>query len=300
MDTALLTQIAFAISLLINAALMVAAGVVLWRIDNRTTSTTEAVQHASEKMEDTLTRLQAWGAGLQGWGQSFLRSAPEALQAQEDASSAPNPDALDGSLQRVTQILESLDVARLRGLINDLDLMIRAMREPAASPGNASAPTGRSAADTSSALQQELEHLQARLNDATRVVYDLRRENRAAVTSTSALAALRQTNERLFAELKHRRERQGRMDDRLDRIQDQLRSLATSPARVKAFGPVSTDGEEPGAISDLQARLANVEQERARLGDQLLEIEAALGRTLREKDMIEDRFLVLSAERTGP
>lgn len=299
MDTALLTQIAFAISLLINAALMVAAGVVLWRIDARTTSTTEAVQHASAEMEDTLTRLQAWGAGLQGWGQSFLRSAPEGLQAPQDTSSASNPDALDGSLKQVTQILESLDVARLRGLINDLDLMIRAMREPAASPGNASPSMDRSAADASSALQQELEHLQTRLNDATRVVYDLRRENRAAVTSTSALEALRQTNERLFAELKHRRERQGRMDDRLDRIQDQLRSLAMQPPKAKTFGPGSPDGEEPGMVSDLQARLANVEQERAQLGNQLLEIEAALGRTLREKDMIEDRFLVLSAERPG-
>jgi len=295
MSSGLLTQIFYAVSLLTNAVFIIVAVYVLWRMEGATARAVFDIKKTSDQMTHTLHSLQQWGSGFQGWSKNFIHTAQGALKPAQDEQAQASQIALDDQLQKVTDTIESLDLKRLTRLVNELDLMIRAMGDEPSISGKA--PKDEAAAvpakGPSAALRKEIEHLQTRLADATKMAYDLRRENRAAFTSTSALEALRQTNERLFAELKHRRERMGHMDERLERIQDLLRHLTTQPAELPR--PAAGVGpEQLAALEELQARLEAVEQERGQLNEQLQEIEDALGRTLREKEMIEDRFLALA------
>lgn len=298
MDSELLTKTAYAVSLLINAVFIIIATYVLWRIESSTSKTNQAVKESTERMAKTLENLQRWGNGFQTWGKQFIESAKGVVQPTLEERTQASSIALDDQLQKVVHTIESLDVARLKRLINELDLMIRAMKdEPNLNSSSIpESPISQPIGQASSALRQELEHLQTRLSDATKVVYDLRRENRASLTSTSALEALRLTNERLFAELKHRREKQSHIDDRLERIQEMIRGLSSQNTKIKMVASDSMDADQQDQLIDLQARLESVENERTQLNKQLSEIENALGRTLREKEMIEDRFLSLARD----
>lgn len=296
MTTDLLAQIFYAFSLLTNALFIVVAVYVLWRMEGATARATQAVRQSAQLMVNTLSGLQTWGSGFQGWSKGFIGAAQGVLQPAQAEQESAAQIALDDRLQKVADTIGSLDVTRLTRLVNELDLMIRAMGDEPALAGKPPLPgeaPARPVGGAPAALRQELEHLQARLTDANKMAYDLRRENRAAFTSTSALEALRQTNDRLFLELKHRSERSGRTDERLERIQDLLRTLMSRPAAASVGGEAAPAGQAV-ALEELQARLQAVEEERGQLNEQLLEIEDALGRTLREKEMIEDRFLELA------
>lgn len=294
MDPELLTKVFYAVSLAVDAAFIAMVVYLLWRMEKSTSKANQDVQESAERMRKSLDNLHKWGSGFQVWGRQFMLAAQRMVPPPGGEAST---EALDQQIQRVTQAFEALDVGRLRRLINELDVMIRALKDEPSVHARSGAGAGATSIQplngTAVALQQEVELLQTRLNDATKVIYDLRRENRTAVTSSTALESLRQTNERLTAELKFRRDKQEHLTERFDRIEDLLRNVSIQVHKSKPGPAEGVDAIQQAQLIDLQVRLEAVEKERARLNEQLVDIEGALGRTLREKEMVEDRFLNL-------
>ena len=145
--------------------------------------------------------------------------------------------------------------------------------------------------DVGAQSKAEVEQLQKRLNESSQVIADLRRENRSAFTSGSALDTLKSVNERLFAEIRTMRTRMLSAEEKAA-----LQAAEIQRLRSGKPGADNAAGREPGPhaeISALQKQLQTLESDRAGLLEQLQETEESMSRMVREKAMIEERYLEL-------
>jgi len=108
------------------------------------------------------------------------------------------------------------------------------------------------------------------------VIADLRRENRATFTASSALKTLKEVNEKLFTEIKTMRSRMLRAEENALRFEAQLNHppLTSRPQP----DPPALERDE-GLLSELN----ELRVDRARVMRQLQDTEDKMGRMLLEK-----------------
>ena len=292
----LTTKLFYYVSLAVNILFILVAAYTLWRIENSGNQSAKAVINAANMTQDALKAFKHWTSELK---------VTVLHENQQLASEEPNPfntsreaQRMLTELQRVTMSIEDMDTQSMQQMLRELDAVISGMhlKEPLTAENQTELNRLRGQRER---LTSEVEQLQIRLDESARTIADLRRENRAAFTSGSALETLKQVNERLFAELKTMRNRMLQAEERAAALSAEMDHLslqapvAGKPEQV--IQPFSTSLNDSKA---LQKRVLTLEADRAKLLDQLQEAQEALSRSLREKAMIEERFLKLDAQST--
>lgn len=142
-----------------------------------------------------------------------------------------------------------------------------------------------------SRMEAELNELRKKCQANESLVLDLRRKNRSAAEAESATAQLRTLNQSLLADVREARRRQLEAEARMTPLVEELRQAkARQPFDVGS----STSKEGAGLLAGnkaLRERIGALEAALTHLQRKLGDSEDALSRTLREKSMIEERFL---------
>ena len=302
------TKFFYYASLVVNILFILISAYTLWRIESSNTASSKYIMNAAQMTQEALKAFTHWTGELKA-GVAASARRDEGIGAK-DASADQLRNALEAQkllteLQKVAVSIEEMDTQRLQAMMSELDQVIESMVLPGAPDARSQTELMRLKGQRER-LAGEVEQLQVRLDESAKVIADLRRENRASFTAGSSLDLLKQVNERLFAELKTMRDRMLAAEERsaeLSRELIQVQSLVDDKAGVttvpsKAAAP-ETSGEPVVPFSSanntakLQKRILELEADRANLLDQVQEAQQALSRSLREKAMIEERFLKL-------
>jgi len=284
------------ISLAINVVFIFLALYTLWRIESSSESSSKYIGNAATMTQDALKAFKQWTTEL------------KVTVAHENAPKSDGEDKLGGKvynqkqaqmllaeMQKMAISIEEMDTQRLQAMMRELDGVIGGMemKEPLDDENRVELSRLRL---QRAALETEVMQLQARLDESTKNLSDLRRENRASFTAGSALDLLKSVNERLFAELKTMRDRM--LSAEALAAQLSAGSGQEGPeAAVTVLDGAPADKVVPfGAKNDtkqLQKRIRDLEVDRGKLLSQVESVTQELSRTLREKAMIEERFLKL-------
>jgi uncharacterized coiled-coil protein SlyX/regulator of replication initiation timing len=135
-------------------------------------------------------------------------------------------------------------------------------------------------------LQTELENLKQSNDEAQRHVRELQLRQRATQAASTENAQLKVELDRLRGDLEMARDKARKQEQRSNALAQDLE---------KAFAGQGATTVDTGRAKDLEAKLANAEVEKAKLNNQLRQIQESLKRTLTEKDFIEERFLQLDS-----
>lgn len=309
MDIGNLEKYFFGFSLLINALFLGVAVYVLWRMEHSTDRASVSMDHSSRLALNVLQAFQGlhkelrnWGLDLKLWGKEFrlwsevfVESADAALKSAPALQPEAQDDRLSAVLQRLTSSAGTLGVDKLEQLTEELEDLIQLFSADnrASQAGSSENPAAPEPRQTRESQRREILQLQSRLDETNRVIYDLRRENRTAYTSIAALETLRQTNSKLFAELKNQRDMAQQHESLLEQLHHSLAALHRGPAFSAAPASSSDSAADSQPDVELQSRLLRAETDRAKLSAQLKDADAAMDRALREKKMVEDRLLEL-------
>lgn len=291
MDFNFSTKLFYYVSLAVNILFILVAAYTLWRIENSGNQSANAIINAANMTQDALKAFKHWTSELKVTVVHDNQPAAAAADGNPFNTSREAQRMLT-ELQRVSMSIEDMDTQSLQQMLRELDAVIHGMslKEPLGEENQTELNRLRGQRER---LMGEVEQLQLRLDESARTIADLRRENRAAFTSGSALETLKQVNERLFAELKTMRNRMLQAEERaaaLTAEMDRLQLMPVAEAKTTTIEPFSSSLNDSKA---LQKRVLVLEADRAKLLDQLQEAQEALSRSLREKAMIEERFLKL-------
>lgn len=310
MDLGNLGTFFFGFSLLINAVLLGLAVYVLWRMEHSTDRASQSIDHSARLALNVLHTFQSlhkefrdWGKDLRLWSHDFKLWSKVFVESAQEAFKTPsaatvNEDTFTSVIEQWTASASTLGTEKMEELTEELEGLIQVFakesrRRQNNATGEQTAPAPRLSREQQ---HREILELQSRLDESNRVIYDLRRENRTAYTSIAALESLRQTNSKLFAELKSQRDMARQQETSLEKLQHSVDKLATDPPVFSS----ATSGIYPTTVAangakefELQSRLQLAETDLAKLSAQLNEADAAMDRALREKKMVEDRLLEL-------
>jgi chaperonin cofactor prefoldin len=292
MDFNIPTKLFYFVSLAVNILFILVAAYTLWRIENSGNQSAKAIINAANMTQDALKAFKLWTSELK------VTVVHDNQPAAEDGSpfnTSREAQRMLTELQRVSMSIEDMDTQRLQQMLRELDALIHGMsfKEPLGEENQIELNRLREQRER---LKSEVEQLKLRLDESAKTIVDLRRENRATFTSGSALETLKQVNERLFAELKTMRNRMLQAEERaaaLTAEMDHLHLRTVAETKTTMIEPFSSSLNDS---KTLHKRLLVLEADRAKLMDQLQEAQEALSRSLREKAMIEERFLKLDAE----
>ena len=290
------------VSLVINVLFILMAAYTLWRIENSTEQSAKHLINAAKMTQDALKAFKDWGNELTV--KVVHENRPDA--GDEDklggkVKSTPHEaQMLLAEMQKMAISIEEMDTQRLQAMMSELDSVISGMemKEPLGAQNQTELNRLRGQRER---LSLEVEQLQVRLDESARTIADLRRENRASFTAGSSLDLLKQVNERLFAELKTMRDRMLTAEERAAQLTAELNLVGPATGEVTVLetkeagkpGDVITPFNSKNDTKALQKRILELEADRANLLEQVEESTQALSRSLREKAMIEDRFLKL-------
>jgi chaperonin cofactor prefoldin len=292
MDFNIPTKLFYFVSLAVNILFILVAAYTLWRIENSGNQSAKAIINAANMTQDALKAFKLWTSELK------VTVVHDNQPAAEDGSpfnTSREAQRMLTELQRVSMSIEDMDTQSLQQMLRELDALIHGMsfKEPLGEENQIELNRLREQRER---LKSEVEQLKLRLDESAKTIVDLRRENRATFTSGSALETLKQVNERLFAELKTMRNRMLQAEERaaaLTAEMDHLHLRTVAETKTTMIEPFSSSLNDS---KTLHKRLLVLEADRAKLMDQLQEAQEALSRSLREKAMIEERFLKLDAE----
>lgn len=276
-------KLVYVVILVVNVAFILGAIYTLWKLSEATENSTADIRKAANMTQDSLRAFREWV-------EAFKLAAKESGQRQESLDESANAQRMMAELQRLSTSIEELDASRLNQMLTELDTVIKHLPEVQAADSMDAAARARLEAHRER-LKAEVEQLQKRLNESSQVIADLRRENRSAFTSGSALDTLKSVNERLFAEIRTMRTRMLSAEEKAA-----LQAAEIQRLRSGKPGADNAAGREPGPhaeISALQKQLQTLESDRAGLLEQLQETEESMSRMVREKAMIEERYLEL-------
>jgi hypothetical protein len=305
------TQFFYYASLVVNILFILISAYTLWRIESSNAESSKYIVNAAKMTQDALKSFLHWTSELNvNVNHQNLPAAPSQEQAsKEQLKNALEAQKLLTELQKVAVSIEEMDTQRLQAMMGELDSVIEGMVMQGGEPGSRAQTELMRLKGQRERLAAEVEQLQVRLDESSKVIADLRRENRASFTAGSSLDLLKQVNERLFAELKTMRDRMLNAEERAAELSAEL--VIAQNERDKAPLGARTDAAEvedkvaaaaPDAVvpfgsanntAKLQKRVLELEADRAKLLDQVQEGQQALSRALREKAMIEERFLKL-------
>lgn len=276
-------KLVYLVILVVNMVFVLGAVFTLWKLREAADHSSAEIIKAAEMTQDGLRAFQHWVG-------EFKLAAKEMSQRKESSDSSPNAQRMMAELQRLSASIEEMDVNRLNGMLSELNTVIKHLPDVQTADSAESAARARLEASRER-LKVEVEQLQKRLSESAQVIADLRRENRGAFTSGSALDTLKSVNERLFSEIRA-------MRTRMISAEEKNALQAAELQRLRSAKPdaVSAEGQEAGAhaeVSALQKQLQVLEMDRAGLLEQLQETEESMSRMVREKAMIEERYLEL-------
>lgn len=289
MDTPSLQKLTYLVILIVNVAFILGAIYLLWRVNDSSEKASEDLRGAAGSTQQALNDFKEW---MREFKSVVLTAAP-APRSEEHQGTADSPRML-AELQKISTSIEELDARRLQQLLAELGTVIHSLADESSAGAGSDTTALYRLQGQRERLAAEVEQLQKRLDESARAIADLRRENRASFTSGSALDTLKQVNERLFTEIKNMRTRMLQAEERSAMMSNELEKL-----RLSKYPQESRDtGGSIAEIADLQKRLLTLESDRAQLLSQLQETEESMSRMLREKAMIEERYLELDNEQT--
>jgi chromosome segregation ATPase len=281
-------KLVYVVILVVNVAFILGAIYTLWKLSEATENSTADIRKAANMTQDSLRAFREWV-------EAFKLAAKESGQRQESLDESANAQRMMAELQRLSTSIEELDASRLNQMLTELDTVIKHLPEVQAADSMDAAARARLEAHRER-LKAEVEQLQKRLNESSQVIADLRRENRSAFTSGSALDTLKSVNERLFAEIRTMRTRMLSAEEKAALQSAEIQRLRSGKPGADNAG--SREAGPHAEISALQKQLQTLETDRAGLLEQLQETEESMSRMVREKAMIEERYLELdSAQR---
>jgi DNA repair ATPase RecN len=140
-------------------------------------------------------------------------------------------------------------------------------------------------------LAAETEQMRQRLQEAHRIITELRRANKAAEAQGQTVEALR-------GELGKHQQVLERARERLRIAEQKAESLGADVERLSAANPAGAADNE--ALKEARRRLAEVSGEHDEQARALDQLKDEMQRTLVEKDFIEEHFLRLDGTRAAP
>jgi len=268
-----------------NALFLILMGALAWRLLHHTRRSRDELSEVATHLRGDAGRISRHAneaVDLFGNIRGELTKILDAIRHGASAAGA-TPDAYQTWAQRDPQGLNKL-LGDQSNLIDEVSKV---------EPANFSAWRDRNRGELERVLAQkhrlqaELEHLKNANEEAQRHVRELQLRQRATQGAAAENAELKLELDRLKGDLEMARDRARKQEQRSNALAQDLE---------KAF---SAQGGAPVVDStrakELEAKLANAEVEKAKLNNQLKQIQDSLKRTLTEKDFIEERFLQLDA-----
>jgi prefoldin subunit 5 len=282
-------KLLFGIILVVNMTFILGSLYALWKISEATEGSTAVIQNAAKATQDSLRMFRE---ALE----TIKEAAKNSTKATEPRSETAAAQRMTAELQRLSSSIEALDASRLNRMLNELGNTIKGLPDVTSSDPVDQAARAHLDAQRER-LNSEVEQLQKRLDESSQVIGDLRRENRNAFTSGSALETLKSVNERLFGEIRAMRTRMLNAEEKSAHQAEEIRRLRSLNAGDHSTG-FPDDAADAESIA-LQKQIQELEADRAGLLARLQETEEAMSRMIREKAMIEERYLELDrAEQT--
>jgi len=139
-------------------------------------------------------------------------------------------------------------------------------------------------------LGQETEQMRQRLQEAHRIIVELRRANKAAEASGH-------TVEHLRGEMSKQQQLLDRAKERIRLAEGKAQQLTGDVERLSMLNPAGAAENE--ALKEARRKLAEVSSERDAQLRELDLLKDSMKRTLVEKNFIEEHYLRLDAERQG-
>lgn len=288
MDDTDYQKLVYIVILTVNVAFMVGAVYTLWKLTDATERSNADISSAANSTQESLRAFR-------DWVEAFKIAAKETQQQPAPAKESAANQRMVAELQRLAASIEGLDANRLNQMLNDLGSVINGLPEVQAPDSSEAASRARLEAHRER-LKTEVEQLQLRLSESAKAIADLRRENRSAFTSGSALDTLKGVNERLFSEMRTMRTRLLDAEEKAALQESENQRLRNDKSAPN--GEPSPGGGQHAEIAALQKQLQNLEADRSGLLGQLQETEESMSRMVREKAMIEERYLELDRVQT--
>jgi hypothetical protein len=286
-----LVNLAVAVVFVSNAVILVLLVYLLVRILGQTEQTRDMMIGASRELTDSARVVRDAGYRIvdalrAGLGSGGGRAVPTATATP--VAGLEMLDRLNGMMEEMAQHGGG-DTERQ---LADIRRMLESLAQ--AEPGKIADWHRQHRADLEHALQQrdrlatETEQMRQRLQEAHRIITELRRANKAAEAQGHTVEALR-------GQLNKHQQILERAKERVRSAEQKAEALAADVERLSAGAPAGGAGNE--ALDEARRRLAEVVKERDDQARELDHLKDAMQRTLVEKDFIEERFLRLDGSR---
>ena len=141
-------------------------------------------------------------------------------------------------------------------------------------------------------MEKELDELRAKCHANECLLTDLRRKSHSADEAESTAARLHALNQRLLVDVREARRRQLEAEQKNEPMVQELAQVkARLSIQSRTNSPVAASEEIAAGNTALRQRIGELELSVSQLQARVQESEEALSRTLREKLLIEERFL---------
>lgn len=267
--------------LICNICLVVGATFILWRVHQNNVDSSRRFASSLHLNTKAVKRLETSTDGIR-------EAARELLDASRKPSEIDNlsNQKMLAELHRISSAIDQIEVGKVLSMLDTL------LQEWQATGSQLTSQEQRASGQVAR-LKSEVSNLQVRLAESSSVITNMRRENRATFTSSSALQTLKDVNEKLFAEIKSTRARMLKAEERVVQLDDQLHVFLARSAPLTAVPEGTAVAGE--ADDELLRELNELRTDRLRIMNQLQHAEDDMQRMLREKTMLEERYLELDS-----
>lgn len=269
-----------------NGAAIILLAFMLFRILGQTEETHRVMRQGSNELLDSAKRVK-----------DMLQAVDRLCDRLIDANklAIQNGQMLNISsehLEKIAALTDSLSSDRVEAyesILGDMRQLLESLYsvKPEGYPQWRQEHQGKldQAMNQRSHLNTELEQVKIRLDEANVVISELRRANRLAEASTQSADVLRQNMEQQQQLLNRAKERAQKAEATVNTLTQEMEKVQAEAAHLRQSAVRDLD--------DVREQMNVVEQERAKLFQQLEELKGTMHRTLLEKNFIEDKLLDL-------